>query len=193
MKKNWIQWGVVGVAAMAVALGGVQITRAQEQEEAKRRIDVSPRAETAQRIGIYDVRIVYHRPGVKGREIWNTNIVPYGGKPMPWRAGANENTTFEFESDVKIEGHKLPAGKYGFHIIPTDTTWTLIFSKDNAGWGSYRYKAENDALRVDVTPSEGPHEEWLRYGFDDLTATSATASLAWEKKRVSFKIELDAE
>jgi len=190
MKKNWIRWSVAGAAALAVALGSVHVVRAQD-EESKRRIDVSPHAETVQRIGIHDVKVVYHRPGVKGREIWNTNIVPYNGKPMPWRAGANENTTIEFESDVKIEGKKLAAGKYGFHTIPTETTWTLIFSKDNASWGSFRYKPENDALRVEVTPVEGPFEEWLRYGFDDLTATSATAYLAWEKKRIPFKIELD--
>ena len=191
MKKQWLRWGVAGAAAMALVFGAMQLARAQEGE--KRRIDVSPRAETVQRIGTSDVKVTYYRPGVKGREIWNTNIVPYGGKPMPWRAGANENTVIAFESDVKIEGQKLAKGAYGFHIIPTETTWTLIFSKDTAGWGSYRYKPESDALRVDVTPTEGAHEEWLRYGFDDLTATSATAYLAWEKKRVSFKIELDVE
>lgn len=190
MNKSWIRWAVAGSTVAVVAMIGLELARAQE---AKRRIDVSPRAVTAQRIGLYDVTITYYRPGVKGRQIWNTNIVPYGGKPMPWRAGANENTTMEFESDVKIEGKPLPAGKYGFHVIPTDTTWTLIFNKDNAGWGSFRYKPENDALRVDVTPTEGPHEEWLRYGFDDLTATSATGYLAWEKKRAAFKIELDAK
>jgi hypothetical protein len=190
MKLKWIRWSMAGVAALAMAVGAMQIVRAQE-EGTKRRIDVSPRAETVQRIGVYDVKVIYHRPGVKGREIWNTNIVPYGGKPMPWRAGANENTIMSFESDVKIEGKKLPKGEYGFHTIPTETTWTLIWSKDSKGWGSFRYKPENDALRVEVTPEEGPHEEWLRYGFDDLTATSATGYLAWEKKRIPFRIELD--
>jgi hypothetical protein len=189
MYKRWIRWSIAGAAAAMLVTIGLQAVFAQET---KRRIDVSPRAVTAQRIGLYDVTITYYRPGVKGRQIWNTNIVPYDGKPMPWRAGANENTTMEFESNVKIEGKPLPAGKYGFHIIPTETAWTLIFSKDNAGWGSFRYKPDADALRVDVTPTEGSHEEWLRYGFDDLTATSATGYLAWEKKRAAFKIELDA-
>ena len=187
MKKQWILRGIVGAMASVVVLSGLPIVRAQET---KRRIDSSPRAETVQRIGVFDVKVTYHRPGVKGREIWDTNIVPYNGNPMPWRAGANENTVFEFETDVKIDGQLLPAGKYGFHIIPTATAWTLIWSTDNAGWGSFRYKPENDALRIQVTPTEGPHEEWLRYGFDELTATSATGYLAWEKKRVSFKIEL---
>ncbi len=189
MKTRWVRWGMAAVAVAAVTLGAVQAVNAQER---KRRIDQSPAAQIVQQIGLAEVKVTYSRPGVKGREIWNTKLVPYDGNPMPWRAGANENTTFEFESNVKIEGQPLAAGKYGFHIIPADTTWTLIFSKDNAGWGSFAYKKENDALRVDVTPGECPMQEWLVYGFDDLTATSATAYLAWEKKKVSFKIELDA-
>lgn len=190
MNTKWI----VRLAAIAVVcglvVGAVQFAQAQERE---RQVRVSPYAETLQRIGIYDVKVTYHRPGVKGREIWDTNIVPYGGDPTPWRAGANENTVFEFESDVLIEGEPLPAGRYGFHIIPTHDKWTLIWSKDFTGWGSFRYKPENDALRVEVTPVEAPHEEWLRYGFDDLAADSATGYLHWEKKKVPFRIELDVD
>ena len=187
MNRKWVRLGTAAAAAAMVVACAVQVARAQDQ---KRRVDVSPGAQVSQRIGLSEVKVSYYRPGVKGREIWNSNIVPYNGKPTPWRAGANENTTIEFDADVTIEGKPLPAGKYGFHIIPTDGKWTLIFSKDNAAWGSFRYAKEQDALRVEVTPAEGPMEEWLRYGFDNLSATSATAYLAWEKKKVSFKIEL---
>src|SRR5512147_1488371 len=81
------------------------------------------KAIVGERIGITDITIHYDRPGVKGREnkIWG-QLVPVGyvdqgfgtSKAAPWRAGANENTTIEFSSDVKIEGQALPAGKYGF-------------------------------------------------------------------------------
>lgn len=195
MKTKWVRWGLAAAAIAAATFGAGQAARAQQASvlEQKPRIDQSPAAMAVQRIGLTDVTISYCRPGVKGREIWNTKIVPYGGDPIPWRAGANENTTISFSTNVKIEGQPLAAGKYGFHIIPTDGKWTLIFSKDNASWGSFRYKKEMDALRVDVTPlSDQPMEEWLRYGFDDLTPTSATAYLAWEKKKVGFKIELEA-
>ena len=36
----------------------------------------------------------------------------------------------------------------------------------------------------------GPHTEQLTYGFNDVTATSATAVLSWEKKQIPFKIEV---
>src|SRR6185436_12873841 len=62
----------------------------------------SPAASLSQTIGISVVTVSYSRPSVKGREIWG-KLVPYGwnaqgfgnGKPAPWRAGANENTTIK--------------------------------------------------------------------------------------------------
>ncbi|MBT8387582.1 MAG: DUF2911 domain-containing protein, partial [Ignavibacteria bacterium] len=50
---------------------------------------VSQNATVSQKIGIADITINYHRPGVNGRAIWDA-LVPYN---QVWRAGANENTT----------------------------------------------------------------------------------------------------
>jgi len=145
-----------------------------------------------------EITITYSRPGVKGRKIWG-ELVPYGmapgnkysnDKPYPWRAGANENTTIEFNKDIKIEGHALPAGKYGIHMIPSEKDWIIIFSKNNSAWGSFQYNQEEDALRITVTPVKAPHQEWLNFGFDDLTGNSATAYLHWEELKVPIKIEL---
>ncbi|MEJ2055271.1 MAG: DUF2911 domain-containing protein [Calditrichaceae bacterium] len=159
----------------------------------------SLKASVTQRLGTdTDITIDYSRPGVKGRKIWG-GLVPYGlapgnrasnGKPFPWRAGANENTTIEFNHDLLIEGHKLPAGKYGIHMIPSEEDWTIIFSKKNAEWGSFSYDEKYDALRITVTPVKAPFKEWLTYGFDDLNGTSATVYLRWEELKVPFKIEL---
>ena len=71
-------------------------------------------------------------------------------KSAPWRAGANENTTIEFSTDVKIEGKSLPAGKYGFFVAYDPAEPTLIFSKNSSSWGSYYYDEREDALRVKV-------------------------------------------
>jgi hypothetical protein len=167
-----------------------------------KKVPLSLKASVMQRLGIdTDITIEYSRPGVKGRKIWG-ELVPYGlapgnkyskEKPYPWRAGANESTTIEFSKDVLIEGNKLPAGKYGIHMIPSEKDWIIIFSKNNSSWGSYSYNQEEDALRVTVTPVETPHQEWLIFGFDNLAGTSATAFLLWEKLKVPFKIELPKE
>lgn len=159
----------------------------------------SLKASVTQRLGTdTDITIDYSRPGVKGRNIWG-ELVPYGmnpgnkyskGKPYPWRAGANENTTIESNNDLLIDGKKLTAGKYGIHMIPSEKDWTVIFNKRNADWGSYSYDENEDALRITVTPQKAPHQEWLLFGFENLEGTSATCFLHWEKIKIPFKVEL---
>lgn len=159
------------------------------------------KAMVGERIGITDVTIHYDRPGVKGREgkIWGA-LVPYGftdpgfgtSKAAPWRAGANENTTIEFSTDVKIEGKDLPAGKYGFFIAPGKDESIIIFSKNSTSWGSFFYNPDEDALRVTIKqqPLDKP-VEWLKYEFINQTGNSATVALEWEKLMFPFKIETD--
>ena len=158
----------------------------------------SPQARVFQAVGFAEIEINYSRPGVKGREIWG-KLVPYGlaptrwgnARPMPWRAGANENTTISLSHDAQINGNPLPAGTYGFHIIVQEDEWTLIFSKDHNAWGSFFYEEKNDALRINVIPSEAGHQEWLLYGFDNLTSSSCDAFLHWENLKAVFTIEFD--
>jgi hypothetical protein len=148
----------------------------------------SPAATVAQTVGVTEVKVVYHRPEIKGRTIWG-QLVPYN---EPWRAGANENTVVTFSSDVKIGGKPLKAGTYGLHMIPTQKEWTIAFSTMTTAWGSFTYDAKEDAVRVTVTPRTEPtSEERLSYGFDDVTDTKATLVLRWEKLAVPIAIEVD--
>ncbi|MEO6489095.1 MAG: DUF2911 domain-containing protein [Ferruginibacter sp.] len=112
------------------------------------------KASVSEQIGLTQVNIHYDRPALKGREgkIWGQLVhvgfadLQFGSsKAAPWRAGANENTTIEFSSAVKIEGQSLPAGKYAFFIAYDPNECTLIFSKNNTAWGSFFYK-ESDAM-----------------------------------------------
>jgi tetratricopeptide (TPR) repeat protein len=156
-----------------------------------------------ERIGITDVTIDYDRPGVKGREgkIWGQLVhngfanLGFGtSQAAPWRAGANENTTIEFSTDVKIEGQPLAAGKYAFFIAYDANESTLIFSKNNSSWGSFFYKPEEDALRVKVKPvATDKSVEWLKYEFMNETDNSATVALEWEKLMFPFKVEVDLD
>src|SRR5947209_1887556 len=53
--------------------------------------DLSQHARVAQRIGLTDITVDYHRPLAAGRKIFG-GLEPYG---EVWRAGANYNTTIE--------------------------------------------------------------------------------------------------
>jgi tetratricopeptide (TPR) repeat protein len=144
-------------------------------------------ASVAQTIGISEVQVTYHRPGVKGRQIWGT-LVPYG---EVWRAGANENTTISFSTPVIVGGKTLPKGTYGLHMIPAKGEWTIIFSKNSTSWGSYFYKESEDALRARVQPQPDEFHEWLQYTFSDLSDSTATLVLAWEKLRIPISLKFD--
>ena len=148
---------------------------------------VSQGASVRQRLGITDVTIAYHRPLVKGRTIWG-NVVPWG---QVWRAGANEGTRITFSDPVMVEGQALPAGSYGLHMIPTETSWTVIFSKNSTAWGSFSYDQKEDALRVTVKPGPAEMHEALTYDFDDLQPDSAVVTMRWDKLAVPFKVSVD--
>lgn len=159
---------------------------------------VSPQAKVSQNVGFALVEIDYSRPGVRDREIWG-ELVPYGlapnafgnGKPMPWRAGANENTTISFSHDSKVNGNVIKAGTYGVHMLVYEQEWTIIFSKDNNAWGSFFYEEKNDALRFKVKPIEVEFQEWMVFGFENLSQESCDAFLHWGKLKVPFTIEFD--
>lgn len=163
--------------------------------------DGNKKASVSEFIGITEVKINYSRPGVNGREgqIWG-KLVHYGfkdfhygtSKSAPWRAGANENTTIEFTSDVFIEGQALEKGKYGFFIAMGETKATVIFSNYNTAWGSFYYDEKDDALRVEVPVlKQDESVERLKYEFGDQTENSAVISMQWEKVKVPFKVSVD--
>lgn len=146
----------------------------------------SQHAVVTQRIGITDITINYHRPLANGRQIWG-KVVPYG---QVWRAGANENTTITFTDPVTIEGQPLEKGTYGLHMIPGENQWTVIFSKASTAWGSFSYKQDEDALRVNVKPQSAEAYNALAYDFDDVKPDSTVVTMNWDKVAVPFKVEV---
>lgn len=154
----------------------------------------SVRASVSEQIGLTNVAINYSRPGVKGREgkIWG-QLVPEGGS-QPWRAGANENTTIEFSTEVRIEGETVPAGKYGFFIVYGAEESTLILSSNSTSWGSAFYDSSEDVARIKVKPVKSDHHaERLVYAFTAQQDSSATVVLSWERLSIPFTISVDLQ
>jgi len=147
----------------------------------------SQHALVSQRIGITDITINYHRPLANRRQVWG-KLVPYG---QVWRAGTNENTIITFSNPVTIKDQSLDKGTYGLHMIPAETEWTIIFSKNSTAWGSFTYKQDEDALRVKVKPQTGEMHDALAYDFDDVKADAAVVTMRWEKVAVPFKVHVN--
>ncbi|WP_436515520.1 DUF2911 domain-containing protein [Ekhidna sp. To15] len=147
-------------------------------------------AEVTQRVGISDVTITYHSPGVNGRQVWG-NLIPYGAM---WRAGANENTTITFSHDAEIEGQPISAGTYGlFMFVKDKENIRIILSKYAKSWGT-NYPAEADAvLMADVQTKTISSQDWLSYDFKDRSGDDVTAFLRWADLEIPFKISFDVD
>lgn len=154
---------------------------------------LSPKASVSQQVGATFIQIEYNSPSTRGRDVWNNpNVIPQNGKPFPWRAGAQTNTTIQFDTDVIIEGNSLPAGKYGFHILPNGHDHTLLFARPNNLWGSYYLDLEKDvALRVEVKDTTSQFQEHLSYHFNNRTDSSALVNLSWGDRTIPFTVSVD--
>ena len=163
----------------------------------KTKPDASQGAIVAQVVGIDTwVQVTYHRPGVKGRELWTgageRPLVPMDGDP--WRAGANEATTLEVTADVTLAGEPLGKGRYALFLVPrSEGPWSLILNAQADQWGSFRRDPAQDVLSVEVQPEEAPHAEWLTFGFDEAREHSTRAYMHWGTVKVPFTIEVAEE
>lgn len=177
---KWFYSGLLLLISLIIS------TNSTEAQNNKQELRVSPKAEVMQTVGFTDIRIVYSRPGIKGRTIWG-KLVPYDAV---WRAGANEATKITFSTDVTVEGKKLKKGSYSFFAIPGKNEWTLIFNKVADQWGAFEYNESDDALRIKVKTEKAIWQEWLSYTINKATDTSAVIRLEWEKIKVPFKVDV---
>jgi hypothetical protein len=130
------------------------------------------------------IHVDYSSPRMKGRKIFG-DLVPYG---EPWRAGANEATTFVVDADSIVGGKTVPAGSYTLFALPTADAWKLIISKQTGEWG-IPYPGESyDFARVPMKLSklDSPMEDFM-IAFDQ-GGTTCTLRLAWESTQASVQI-----
>lgn len=131
------------------------------------------------------IRIDYFRPMKKGREIFG-KLLKFGDI---WRAGANNETQVRFFKDVRIGDASIPAGTYSLFVIPTESTWTLIVSKQTDRWGAYSYDKTLDVVRLAVpvkkasTPIEAFSITYIP------AADGASLVMGWDNSVAEFPIK----
>ncbi len=140
-----------------------------------------------------EITVEYSRPSAKGRVVFG-DLVPFG---KTWRTGANASTKITFTEDVKLEGKEVKAGTYAVYTVPNKETWDIILYSDlTLNGNTANYKAENEVLRVVVKSTAlSSNVETFTINLADITASSTTLELLWEKTRVPVKItaEIDAK
>lgn len=128
-------------------------------------------------------RVIYSRPQVNGRIIFD-GLQKYG---EVWRLGANEATEIEFFKEVKINNKKIKKGRYTLYAIPYADKWIVILNKETDIWGSFRYDAAKDVVRISLPVNSTDFTEALTIYFEK-TNTGANLNMIWDKAKVSLPV-----
>jgi hypothetical protein len=130
-------------------------------------------------------RVIYGRPQKNNRSIFG-DLVPYD---MIWRMGANEATEIEFFRDTKIDGKKLPKGRYTLYAIPSTDTWVLVLNKETDTWGAFGYDAKKDIQRTVVKVVTRPDIiDVFTICFEGKEKNKTSLMIAWDNKEVHLPI-----
>src|SRR4051812_49195578 len=168
----------VGIAVVVVvfalhAPGGAQAPRPSQH------------GSVTQQVGGTTITIDYNRPVARGRSLFGA-LVPYG---RVWCPGADNCTTIQLSTDVKINGQALAAGTYSLWAEPQQDKWTFIFNSAQPVFHT-RYPPDRDVLRVPATPREGTHMETLAFYFPVVEGKHTELVLHWGTVVVPMGIEV---
>lgn len=149
------------------------------------KIKPSQHGSVSQRIADTTITIEYNRPVARGRELFGA-LVPYG---KMWCPCADDATTIELTTAVRIDGQELVAGKYSVWTVPNPDTWTVIFNRRADVWHT-KYPEGQDALRLEVVPRTGSQMETLAFYFPVVDGKKASLVLHWGTTVVPLTIEV---
>ncbi len=150
---------------------------------------LSPHTEAMAMINGAHIHVDYSSPGVRDRIIFG-GLVGYNSV---WQAGAHMATWIETDKDLEFENGTLPAGKYGFFLIPRkDQPWSVIFNSRWAQHGKDDYKESEDVLRLEIKPEENEEiQESLRYEVVKENDRKGILIFSWEKKRIELPFKVN--
>jgi Protein of unknown function (DUF2911) len=149
------------------------------------KVKPSQHGTVSQRIADTTISLEYNRPVARGRELFGA-LVSYG---KIWCPCADDATTIELTTAVKIDGQELGAGKYSVFTIPNEGKWTVIFNRQSATWHT-RYPEGQDALRLEVPTRPGPHMETLAFYFPKVDGKKTELVFHWGTTVVPLSIEV---
>jgi len=147
---------------------------------------LSPSQKIIQRVGQTDIELEFSRPQMKGRVIFG-NLVPYN---KLWRTGANENTKISFDHRVKIGNTEVSKGTYALLTKPMKSFWEIYLYSDTNNLDVPNPVDSSKLIYLTTVESYQlrDQEETLVINIYDITETSASLGISWERTAVKVPI-----
>lgn len=181
-----LKWVIIILAGLFLLFYFVGMPYLREQTKKH-----SPERTAFYNMNGFDLEVHYSSPFKKGRVIFG-ELVPYD---VVWRTGANEPTTFETRSDIKVIDKELPAGKYTLWTKPGERAWVLIINKEVPDWGvtlssggmKTTRDPEQDILKVEVPVQQiSPPEESFTIDFEGEGQLYLT--MYWDQTKINIPL-----
>lgn len=200
--------GAMGAAVVAQAVPDVKLVASPPGQAAIQVAgtwEKTPAGGQTYRDGQWIV-VDYSRPLLRGRaDIFGAGA-EYGtfvnaGAPV-WRAGANNTTRLTTQVPLQIGDTTLAPGVYNVFVDLKPGNWTLVISNQPVQEqfdpndkvrlsGATNYDPKFDLLRAPMTVRTGDAStEQFTIGFTNVSDTSATLSMAWEKTLATLAIKV---
>ena len=181
-----IQWMIITVVVLGLLTIFVGMPMMKEQTK-----KFSPEETASYTENGYNLNVVYCSPAKKDRVVFGV-LVTY---QKIWRTGANEPTTFKTESNIKVNGKELPAGRYSLWTKPGKETWDIIFNKEVPDWGvtilsggaETTRNSSKDLVTVTV-PVKNIDSVKERFTINFENKEQPYLTLAWDKTKVNVPI-----
>ncbi len=163
---------ISGTALLSIALAASQ---AGQQRK-------SPHETVSAEIDGAKLSVTSGRPYMRGRTIFGA-LVPYG---RVWCPGADEATVLDSSRPLRIGTLEVPAGPHTIWMLPTESAWTLVVSKDPSGFHT-RYHEAADLGRVPLEKRalSAPVEQ-LTFAIEkNPRGRGGVLKMSWETTEVS--------
>lgn len=147
----------------------------------------SPTETIIQNFGMGKIELVYSRPSIKERQVFqqNSELAPIG---KVWRTGANNATKIIFDNPVTVGGQQLDGGAYAIYTIPGENEWTIIINKGIDKSGT-EYDEKDDVARFTVAAKKTSDPiETFTMQFGDIKPESCELHLMWANADVRVPI-----
>lgn len=145
--------------------------------------NLSPHTNVMALTGDAHIQIDYSSPSVRNRIIFGGLI----GYNTVWQAGAHNATWIKTDKDLVIGTEILPAGKYGFFVIPGKETWKVMFNKRWNQHGKDEFNKTENVVILEVVPKKLTEiQDSLLYDVKKTGENKGVISLAWEKVKIEI-------